>query len=85
MSDHTHATEATIRTLECEAQRAAYRRASEIIAKPLERIPDGHVAVSALDGITAVVPAPATLANGNAPVTATEAATAACGALPGRG
>jgi len=68
-----------------DAVAAAYGRASDLIRPLLRDIPDGHVAVGALDGVTAVVPAPATLANGNAPVTTTEAATAAFGAVPGRG
>lgn len=68
-----------------DAVAAAYGRVSDLIRPLLRDIPDGHVAVGALDGVTTVIPAPATLANGNAPVTATEAATAACGALPGRG
>ncbi|MBP2229650.1 hypothetical protein J2847_002949 [Azospirillum agricola] len=83
MAEWDRALTGTIAWIECAAQRAGYLRATERLAQPLARIPDGHLAVGALDGVAVVVPAPATVANGNAAVSPDVAPTAACGASAG--
>lgn len=49
-----------------DAVAEGYAHATEALSATLARIPDGCIAVGAMDGFTAVVPAPATLAHAKA-------------------
>ncbi|MCG5241879.1 hypothetical protein ACIU1J_19565 [Azospirillum doebereinerae] len=45
-------------TAQLDAVAAAYARATEIVRPLMGDIPDGHIAVGAMDGWTAVIPKP---------------------------
>lgn len=46
-------------TAQLDAVAVAYARASDIVRPLMRDIPDGHIAVGAMDGFVAIIPKPA--------------------------
>ncbi|SMH30597.1 hypothetical protein [Azospirillum agricola] len=54
----TSADRIALAAAQLDAVTAAYARASDIVRPLMSDIPDGHIAVGAMDGFVAVIPQP---------------------------